>query len=92
METFHTLVRRRTFEEDSKMAFDRLSQLGPRLLGEKSSDLKGEIKLAEQVLPFSDSYREVLLTFGGAVVFDNGAKFASDDKSNLNYKGGYHSL
>jgi hypothetical protein len=92
METFHTLDRRRTFEEDSKMAFDRLSQLGPRFLGEKSSDLEGEIKSAEQVLPISDSYREMLLTFGGAVVFENGAKFALDEKSPLNDKDGYQSL
>jgi len=81
METLNTLVRRRTFEEDSKMAFDRLSQLGPRLLGEKSSDLEGAIKSAEQVLPISDSYREMLLTFGGAVVFDDGAKFMLDPEN-----------
>lgn len=92
METFHTLVQRRTFEEDSKMAFDKLSQLGPRLHGQKASDLEGAVKSVANTLPFSDSYREMLLTFGGAVVFDNGAKFASDEKSPLNDKDGYQSL
>lgn len=74
------------------MNFDKLSQLGPRLLGRKSSGLEHAIKSAEQFLPISDSYRELLLTFGGAVVFDYGAKFASDEKSPLNDKDGYQSL
>jgi hypothetical protein len=74
------------------MAHEKLSQLGARLLGEKPSDLELAIKSAERVLPMSDSYREMLLTFGGAVVFDNGAKFTSDEQSPLNDKDGYQSL
>jgi len=74
------------------MAFDKLSQLGPRLLGEKSSDLEGAIKSAEQVLPISDSYREILLAFGGAVIFENGAQFKSDEPSPLNDKNGLQRL
>jgi len=74
------------------MAFEKLSQLGPRLLGKKSNDLERAIKSAEQILPISGSFREILLTFGGAVVFDNGAKFTSDEQSPLNDKDGYLNL
>lgn len=74
------------------MASGKLSKLGPRLLDEKSRGLERAIKSAEQVLPSAGSYRELLLTFGGAVVFDNGAKFTSDEKSPLNDKDGYQSL
>lgn len=74
------------------MTFDRLSQLGPRLLGGKFSESAGEINSVEQVLPLSNSYREMLLTFGGAVVFDNGARFVSDEESPLKDKFGYQSL
>lgn len=71
------------------MAFERLSQLAPRLLSKKSSDLELAIKSAEHLLTMSGSYREILLAFGGAIVFDNGAKFTSDEQSSLSDKDGY---
>jgi len=74
------------------MAYENLSQLGARVLGEKPSDLEQAIKSAEQILTVSDSYRDVLLTFGGAIVFGNGAKFTCDEQSPLNDKDGYQSL
>ena len=74
------------------MAYEKLSQLEARLFGDKPSDLEPAIKSVEQILPVSDSYRELLLAFGGAVVFDKGAKFTPDEQSPLNDKDGYQSL
>ena len=74
------------------MAFEKLSQLGPRLLGEKTSNFETAIKSAEQALPILGSYREILLKFGGAIVFDKGAKFRSDERSTLNDKDGDQNL
>lgn len=74
------------------MGYEKLSQLGPRLIGEKSSNLESEFKSIERLLPMTISYREALQAFGGAVVFESGAKFRSDEKSPLNDKDGYQTL
>lgn len=74
------------------MAFDNLSQLGPRLLGEKTADLQLAINSLAQIIPMSVSYRETLLGFGGAVIFENGAKFTCDERSPLNGKDGFQRL
>jgi hypothetical protein len=75
-----------------KMAFTNLLQLGSRLLGDKIIDLELAIKSIEQILPMPCSYRETLVTFGGAVVFENGARFTCDERSPLSDKDGYLSL
>jgi hypothetical protein len=74
------------------MAHDQLSKLGARLLGEKSGHLEQALKSAEQIVPMPLSYREILLEFGGAIIFDNGAKFTCDEHSPLSDKNGYKSL
>jgi hypothetical protein len=74
------------------MAQEYLSQLAARLLDEKSDDFGLALKSAEQVVPMSVSYRTILLQFGGAIVFDNGAKFTSDELSPLSDKDGYQTL
>lgn len=74
------------------MALDKLDRLGPRLFGEAYDDLDLAIESLEVVLPLSDSYRELLLEFGGAVIFEKGAKFQCDERSPLNDKEGFQSL
>lgn len=74
------------------MALDKLDRLGPRLFGEAYDDLELAIESLEVVLPLSDGYRELLLEFGGAVIFEKGAKFQCDERSPLNDKEGFQSL
>ena len=62
------------------------------MLGEETADLDSALKATENLMPVPDSYREVLTTFGGAIVFDNGARFTTDEPSPLNDKNGYQSL
>jgi hypothetical protein len=59
------------------------------LFGEKTTDVDSAIK---SVNPVSDRYRELLTTFGGAIMFENGAKFIPDERSPLDGKDGYQSL
>ena len=74
------------------MPIDKVTQLGARLLGERVSDLSSALKSANQFLLDSKSYRELLTAFGGAVIFDNGARFMSDERSPLNDKDGFQNL
>ena len=93
MATFHMLVQRSDLSRKILiMIHDIVAQLGARLLGEKAADLDSALKSVERMLPASDRYREMLMAFGGAVVFDKGAKFTSDVRSPLNHKDGRQSL
>jgi hypothetical protein len=62
------------------------------LIGKKVSDLPSALKSIERMVPVSARYREVLTEFGGAVVFENGAIFTTDEPSRLNDRHGYQSL
>jgi hypothetical protein len=62
------------------------------LFGEKAIDVDAAIKSVEALLPMSDRYRELLVRFGGAIMFENGAKFIPDERSPLDGKDGYQSL
>lgn len=74
------------------MALNKLDRLGPRLFGSKCDDLDLAIGSLEVVLPLSVDYRKLLLEFGGAVIFEKGAKFQCDERSPLNDKEGFQNL
>lgn len=57
---------------------EKLKELGARLFGEKASD-ESTLAEIEQLVSISDSYRQALTTIGGAIFFDNGARFTPDD-------------
>ncbi|QDU95706.1 SMI1/KNR4 family protein [Lignipirellula cremea] len=74
------------------MAYEKLSHLGAKLFGEKAKDLEAAIQSVEQILPMSDSFRELLLAFGGAIWFDNGARFRPQSPNPQTDEDGYNSL
>ncbi len=74
------------------MAGGKLEHLGAQLLGKKVIDLDSAWKSVQPFLPPSDRHKEVLMAFRGAVVFDQGAKFTTDEQCPLNDKKGYQSL
>ncbi len=70
----------------------KLSELGARLLGEKASNLGMAALDLESLLLVSPSYGELLTTIGGAIIFDNGAKYIPDEATPLTRTDGYNSL
>ncbi len=71
----------------------KLNQLGARRIGDKSTDTDSSLQLLAELLPISSlTHRAVLAEIGGAIVFDNGAKFTTDEPSPLNRKSGYQRL
>jgi hypothetical protein len=69
-----------------------VSELGARLLGEKAGDLNKSVKTAEQMVAMSANYRDLLLEFGGAIWFDNGARYRPESPNNLTGSDGYNDL
>ena len=74
------------------MASNIFPELKPELFGEKADDVDASLKSLERTIPLSDSYRQVLLTFGGAIYFYKIVVFKSDEPSPLNDKDGYQAL
>lgn len=55
----------------------KMEKLGASLIGEKVND-DSTLAEIEKSLPLTESYRRVLLDFGGGVFFDKGALFIPD--------------
>ena len=75
---------------------EKVRRLGARMLtkatGRTADDVGAALNAIQQLTPLPDSYRELLMRFRGPIVFDNGARFTSDEPSPLNDKNGFQSL
>jgi hypothetical protein len=69
-----------------------LNHLGARLLGQRVPDLASALESLDRIVPLSPFHRAVLAEIGGAIVFDRGARFTTDESSPLNDKHGYQNL
>ncbi len=71
---------------------DTVRRLGAKLFGKKTSDVDAALTAVEPLFPLSPRFREILVEFGGAVVFDNGAKYKPDEATPFTKVDGYNSL
>jgi hypothetical protein len=73
------------------MSYEKMSKLGAILFGDKVDDLKSAMNRLDKLIRLPDRYREMPKAFGGALVFDQGAKLKLDEPSPLNDKSGFQS-
>lgn len=74
------------------MNSEQLTRLGARLFGGRVADADVAIRAIADRIPQCAGLCATLSKFGGAIVFDNGAKFMTDEPSPLNDEHGYQSL
>lgn len=70
----------------------RLAELGAKPFGERISSVGQAIRNLSLSIPIPSSLEQVLSAIGGAVIFENGARFTMDEASPLNGRDGYQNL
>lgn len=74
------------------MSIAKMTELGARVFGEQTENAAIELRVIEALMPIPATYQEILTEFRGAVVFEGGARFATDEVSPLNDKDGFQDL
>ena len=70
----------------------KMTELGARLFGDRAEDVEQSLSRVERLMPLTPRYRQILATFGGAIVFDNGARYRPETRTPLTKPDGHNDL
>lgn len=69
-----------------------LSRLGASLYSQPATDITTALREVDAIVTLSKEYRNLLATFGGAIFFDNGAKYVPDHRTPFTRSDGFDSV